>query len=296
MRLNSNEQYSWFDAGASILERPSISDLFLPTILPLRRAFLPKGKGSHPVSSTLGASHTPPASNSSVGAINRAGTPPALDAGTTYVDCRVLLTRIQSLLDSDSRQALAALGLLALVLTGFGAWRTQRHIKATRTTLAKATGISLAALTRSLELLVAAGLLIPETTGWRIDGRLLPAGRGRRMASGARAIPLVHREIWAIRRRLSIRSDVTAYHDLRDLGAHILSLAQIECRSELRCRHDRRTALHRQVRLVAAGLRSLSLEIPRHLAPTREDNGTSGLPPGWRERWGVPRTAPPNLA
>jgi len=247
------------------------------------------------VSSVLVTADALPAGSSSAAAINRAGNPPALDAGTTYVDCRVLLPRIQSLLDTDSRQALAAIGLFALVVTGFGAWRTQRHIRGTRTTLAEATGISLAALTRSLELLIAKGFLIPETTGWRIDGRLLPAGKGRRMANGARALPLVHRDIWAIRRRLSVRPDVTAYHDLRDLGAHILSLAQDECHTELSCRHDRRTDLRRGARLVAAGLRSLALGIPRRLGPTRADDGTSGLPLGWREQWGVPRTAPPAL-
>lgn len=248
------------------------------------------------MSSAIAPSRALPTDGFLPGTLNRAGSPPSLDAGTTYVDCRVLLPRIQKLLDSESRQALAALGLFALILTGFGAWRTHSHIKACRSSLAQGTGISLAALTRSLELLVAHGLLIPETTGWRIDGRLLPAGKGRRMAKGARALPLVHREIWAIRRRLSARSDVTAYHDLRDLGAHVLALAQAECRAELRCRHDRRTALRRGARLIAAGLRSLSLEIPRRLAPIREDDGTSGLPPGWREQWGVPRTAPPILA
>lgn len=223
-----------------------------------------------------------------------------VDAGHTYLSAPALVERAQWLLDQAPRQGLAAFGLYALLVTGWSAWRSGGRICAGTRELSCATGAGPRAVSRSLALLEKAGLIAVEGDGViRLVPRFLPRAQRGRLEKGARALSLVHRETWEIRNRLAERSDVTTYHLLRDLGAHVLQLVCEEAGRTVAAASDRRTIRRRAARLHAAKLRNLHLERPR----VRNRRGSAGAvdpvaapPGGWeafREQLGVPARARP---
>ena len=222
-----------------------------------------------------------------------------VDAGFTYLAAPALAERAQWLIDDSPRQALAAMGLYALLVSGWSAWRSGGRIRASAHEIAAAAGSSRRAVTRSLRLLVRAGLISADAEGLRVVQRFLPRTQRGRLEKGARAVTLVHRDAWAIRRRLAERDDVQPYHLLRDLGAHVVQLLADEAGCSITASSDRRTVRRRTVRLLRAQLRVLVLgrRAKRRAAP-QADDATGAPPPGgwdaWLEGLGLRRHAPPS--
>lgn len=221
-----------------------------------------------------------------------------VDAGFTYLAAPALAERAQWLVDDSPRQALAAMGLYALLVSGWSAWRSGGRIRASAREIAEATGSGQRAVTRSLRLLVRAGLVTSDDEGLRLVRRFLPRAQKGRLEKGARALELVHRDTWAIRRRLAERDDVKPYHLLRDLGAHVLQLLADEADYSITASCDRRTMRRRTARLLRAQLRVLIFgrRVRRQAAPEAEDAAGASPPGGWeawREGLGLRRHAPP---
>lgn len=222
-----------------------------------------------------------------------------VDAGTTFVSAPLVVDRAQWLLDESPRQGLAAIGLYALLVSGWSAWRTGGRVSATVREISSATGSGPKAVRRSLRLLARAGLLTATADDEvRLESRYLPRSHGWRMEKDARALGLVHREVWTIRQRLARRDDVSQYHLLRDLGAHVLDLLSHKASVPVFASFDRRTAHRRARRLRRAELRVLALV--RRVARQAVDSATEvagGAPPGgwpkWREGLGLRPHAPP---
>lgn len=243
------------------------------------------------------------------GGTKRPSTPPPaayradgalIDAGRTYLSAPALAERAQWLVDDSPRQALAAMGLYALLASGWSAWRSGGRIRASAREIAEATGSGQRSVTRSLRLLVRAGLVTSDEEGLRLVRRFLPRAQKGWLEKGARALELVHRDTWSIRQRLAERDDVQPYHLLRDLGAHIVQLVAEEAGVSIVAAFDRRTMRRRAARLVRAKLRVLAFRLrARRLAEPAPDEVAGGPPPGgfraWREGLAVRPHAPPSV-